>query len=128
MSRIARLLSHHSFGAENSLERQKSPLKAETHRTRNRNATFQFLKANKMTLEINFWRFCMQLESTSYPAIVILSSFSRGTNIFASEITKIASRYGFASGVSWPLIKRENGRLPAPSRFPPRLHIKFSSS
>ena len=34
------------------------------------------------------------LESTSYPW---------GTNLFASEITKIASRYGFASGVSRPL-------------------------
>ena len=39
------------------------------------------------------------LESTSYPVIVILSSCSRGTNLFASETTKIASRYGFASGV-----------------------------
>ena len=27
MSRIARLLSYHSFGAKNSLERQKTPLK-----------------------------------------------------------------------------------------------------
>ena len=41
-------------------------------------------------------------ESTSYPVIVILSSFSWGTNLFDSEITKIASRYGFASGVSRP--------------------------
>ena len=39
------------------------------------------------------------LESTSYPVIVILSSFSWGMNLFASEIAKIASRYGFASGV-----------------------------
>ena len=41
-----------------------------------------------------------ELESTSYPVIVILSSFSWGTNLFATEITKIASRYGFASCVS----------------------------
>ena len=46
------------------------------------------------------------LESASYPVIVILSSFSWGTNLFASEITKIASRYGFAFGVCGPLQPR----------------------
>ena len=51
------------------------------------------------------------LESTNYPVIVILSSFSRGTNLFASEITKIASRYGFASGVSdFPF--QSEGKIP----------------
>ena len=33
--------------------------KVYSHWTRNRNATFQFLKANKITLEMNIWRFCM---------------------------------------------------------------------
>ena len=45
----------------------------------------------------------MHLNQQVILSLVILSSFSRGTNLFASEITKIASRYGFASGVSWPL-------------------------
>ena len=80
-------------------------LKAETHRTRNRNAT-RFSKVFKS--EWNYPRneyleVLCALESTSYPhVIVILLSFSRGTNLFDSEITKIASRYGFASGVSRP--------------------------
>ena len=43
------------------------------------------------------------LESTNYPVIVILSNFSWGTNLFDSKITKIASLYGFASGVCRPL-------------------------
>ena len=57
----------------------------------------------KITLENEHLEVLYALESTSYPVIVILSSFSWGTNLFASEITKIASRYGFASGVSRPL-------------------------
>ena len=59
--------------------------------------------ANTITLEMNIWRFCMHQNQQVILSLIILSSFSRETNLFASEIAKIASRYGFASGVSRPL-------------------------
>ena len=68
-----------------------SILKAETHRTRNRNATRTFggfvcTGINKLSCHCYFIKFPM-----------------RGTNLFVSKITKIASRFGFASAVSRPL-------------------------
>ena len=72
----------------------------------NRNATrlSMFLKANKITLEMNIWRFCMHYSRINKLSChcYFIKLLTRGRIYSLPEITKIASRYGFASGVSRP--------------------------